>query len=443
MSRVRHGRRLYWRERGRERRAYADFRDYRDVGGGREALVPAGGKTATTDPTTAEYLVGKRLEDLEARRRGRVFGAGVRSATLAAFASEHLVAKAKAGRVTEDWLEAAELHLRRAIAHLGAARELQSIRVQDVRSWIEALREKGRSGGTIHHHLASLSNLFRRAQSEELVPPGFNPVGALMDKPKPARREAAFLEVPDAALLLEAARRFRPPQPQLAFPHLHPLLATLLLTGGRWSEVIGLEVDDVSFERRTVTFRPNERRARLKSATSWRVVPLWPQLEEVIRGYLFAGGDAREGLLFPGNTARGLVGDIRKVLDQLAARAGFLRPVLDPATGKQKKTKAGAFVWTGRRIRAHMLRHSYCAARLQTLDRGQPVSEYTVAKELGHGGPDLVRRIYGHLGAIRHRAEVVEYQVEQHRSILGDRLTELASADTTSDTASAIERLSR
>src|SRR5262249_6747880 len=139
-------------------------------------------------------------------------------------------------------------------------------------------------------------------QSEEYVPPGFNPVAALLDKPKPARREAAFLEVPDAALLLEAARTFRPPQPQLAFPHLYELLATLLLTGGRWSEVIGLEVDDLSFERRTVTFRPNERRARLKSATSWRVVPLWPQLEEILRGYLFASGDAREGLLFPGNT---------------------------------------------------------------------------------------------------------------------------------------------
>jgi integrase len=189
--------------------------------------------------------------------------------------------------------------------------------------------------------------------------------------------------------------------------------------------VIGLEVDDVSFERRTVTFRPNARRARLKSATSWRVVPLWPQLEEILWAYLFAAGDAREGLLFPGHTASGLVGDIRKVLDQLAARAGFLRPALDPATDKQRKTKAGQFVWTGRRIRAHMLRHTYCAARLQTLDRGQPVSEYTVAKELGHGGPDLVRRIYGHLGDVRHRADVVEYRVEQHRAILGDRLSRL------------------
>jgi integrase len=37
----------------------------------------------------------------------------------------------------------------------------------------------------------------------------------------------------------------------------HALLATLLLTGGRKSEVLGLELDDISFDRKTVTFRPN------------------------------------------------------------------------------------------------------------------------------------------------------------------------------------------
>jgi integrase len=159
--------------------------------------------------------------------------------------------------------------------------------------------------------------------------------------------------------------------------------------------VIGLEVDDVGFERRTVTFRPNARRGRLKGATSWRVVPLWPQ----------------------------------KVLDQLAARAGFLHAVLDPVTSKQRNTSAGQMMWTGRRIRPHMLRHTYCAARLQTLDRGLPVSEYTVAKELGHGGPDLVRRIYGHLGTVRHRSEMVEYRVGRHVGILRDPLARPEAAD--------------
>jgi integrase len=54
--------------------------------------------------------------------------------------------------------------------------------------------------------------------------------------------------------------------------------------------------------------------------------------------------------------------------------------------------------WQPGEIRSKMFRHTYCAARLQTLDQGAPVSAYTVAKELGHGGESMVRRVYGHLG---------------------------------------------
>jgi len=36
-----------------------------------------------------------------------------------------------------------------------------------------------------------------------------------------------------------------------------------------------------------------------------------------------------------------------------------------------------------------------------------------------------VKRIYGHLGAIRHRSEVVEYRIENHEDLIGDRLNAL------------------
>ncbi len=75
-----------------------------------------------------------------------------------------------------------------------------------------------------------------------------------------------------------------------------------------------------------------------------------------------------------------------------------------------------------------MFRHTYCAARLQTLDHGAPVSPFTVAKEMGHGGDSLVKRIYGHLGEVRRRSEVVEYRVENHREVLGQRLTALTDS---------------
>jgi hypothetical protein len=61
------------------------------------------------------------------------------------------------------------------------------------------------------------------------------------------------------------------------------------------------------------------------------------------------------------------------------------------------------------------------------LDHGAPVSTYPVARELGHQSEAMVRKVYAHLGTIRHRAEraeaeVVEVRVEQQLERLGDRL---------------------
>ena len=66
-------------------------------------------------------------------------------------------------------------------------------------------------------------------------------------------------------------------------------------------------------------------------------------------------------------------------------------------------------------------------------DRGAPVSVYTVARELGHGSEEMVRRVYAHLGKVRHRSEVVEFRLEQHLEALKDRLG-LVGFGTTNDT---------
>lgn len=57
-----------------------------------------------------------------------------------------------------------------------------------------------------------------------------------------------------------------------------------------------------------------------------------------------------------------------------------------------------------------VLRHTYGATRMQTLDNGAPVSPYTVMRELGHSSLDMIEKVYGHLQDVRHRAEVVEYR---------------------------------
>lgn len=108
-----------------------------------------------------------------------------------------------------------------------------------------------------------------------------------------------------------------------------------------------------------------------------------------------AGAKAGD-LVFLSERKGGMVEDVRRGLDAIAKHAGW---------------EAGA-------IRTKAFRHTYRAARLQTLDRGAPVSEYVVSRELGHGGFSLVRKVYGHLGQVRHRSEVVEYRVEQQEGVI-------------------------
>jgi integrase len=243
--------RIYWRG----GRAWGDFRDYADAGGRQEPLVAAGEKLSTRDPDVAQAVATARLRELEQLRRRHGLHGYRRRATLAEFASHHLVEKKRAGKVTDGWIGVAEVFLQRAVNSFGAERELETIRVSDVRAWANYLAGVKSHGGkvlgagTVRHHLNALSNLFRRAQEEEVVPPGFNPVAAMMEKPTGPRLEAHWMEVPDAALFLEAARTLPARSSELRADVVYPLIAAFLLTGGRRAEVLGLAVEDVSFSR--------------------------------------------------------------------------------------------------------------------------------------------------------------------------------------------------
>lgn len=396
--------------------------DLRYLGGRRIALKPPGETRATKDEVVAQVLLAEEIKELkqaqrehrDALLRGEEHGRRL-EAGLGAFATHHLVKKAEKGRVTTAWVARNEAHLRVAVDFFRGERELRSISPRDVKRFIEHLakRPNGRggrlSGGTQRHHLNALSNLYRIAIEEGYAEA--NPVAALVDKPSSTPEEADWLMVPDAAALIEAARRYQPPAESNAAPWIHELIATFLLTGGRRSEVLGLEGSDVSFERGTVTFRPNQWR-RLKTRTSHRTVPLWPQLAEILLAYGNRPHGAETGLWFPSRVG-GLVQDFRKQLDSVAETAG----------------------WEVGEIRSKMFRHTYCSARLQTADRiirtlpdGEeteqwvPVSPFSVAKELGHGGAGLVEKVYGHVAGHPHRAAVVEYRPENHREHVKKRL---------------------
>ena len=131
-------------------------------------------------------------------------------------------------------------------------------------------------------------------------------------------------------------------------------------------------------------------------------------MEAILRPFIFSRPPTT--LLFPsfitGHEA--MLNDWRKTLDRIAVRAG----------------------WTRGEVRSKAFRHTYCAARLQTLEGGAPVSPFTVSRELGHGSRAMVEEIYAHLGTVRHRSEVVEYRLEQHAGVLAERLAKLGFVTT-------------
>ena len=94
-------------------------------------------------------------------------------------------------------------------------------------------------------------------------------------------------------------------------------------------------------------------------------------------------------------------------------------------------------------VRSRGFRHTYCSARLQTVQRilkpGREstdedawdfveVSRFQVQKEMGHGGAQLVDRIYGHAQRLPYRSEVVEYRLEQHRDAVKEGIEQLENA---------------
>lgn len=413
--------RIYWRN----GRAWGDFRDFADAGGDREPLKPKGSTMATKDADVAADLASKRVKELEKKRRGKGLTGLDAPTGLAAYAADHLDQKAEEGAVTDSWLKTEEHQLKVAVEFFGAERHLDTISVDDMQEFTAHLRRmpNGRGGtladSSVRKYLNSVSNLYRRASGAGHVLPGYNPVAGMMNKPSGVtQHEAEWFEPYEAALILEAIRHYRPMRTDMdPIPHgmLLGIVATYLLTGGRKSEVLGMEPEDVSFDRSQVTFRKHAHR-RLKTAGAHRSVPLWPQLRELLQGYVFGGGAPHGGhLLFPSPRTGKRIWDIRKPLDAVAEMCG----------------------WSEGEIRTKMFRHTYCAARLQTADRvlkpGRkpddddayewiPVSTFQVGKELGHGGQSLVQRVYGHLGSVRQRREVVEYRIEEYQDKLAAQL---------------------
>lgn len=371
--------RLYWRD---GRGWYADLREFADVGGKREAMKAKGSRRATEDTDQANQLLTARLNELtDLRKNWGQPKPEPGDVLLVEYARHHLDMKHAEGDrpATVDRNERA---IRTVVGYWGPDTRLSDITPNKVTSYI-ALRGQTVATQTLLHELHAMSNLFRRAVTESRAL--FNPFDRdhLFKKPEVRRAEAVWLELGEADRLIRAAFEQDGKSHSRAFSHLGPIVATTLLTGGRWGEVSGLEVSDIDFEAKTIRFRPNRWR-ELKSRHAKRRVRMWPQLENILLAYVDARPDL-DALLFPAEGG-GRLTDLRAGLNNALEASGITK-----------------------RVTWHTLRHTYAAARLQTTDAGAPISPYTVMKELGHGSLTLIEETYGHLMNTRHRSPVVEY----------------------------------
>ena len=370
--------RMYHRE---GRGWYGDFRNYAHEGGGREALKPDGARRPTRDQSEAARIFARRLEELQARRDGRLPAPLTREPvpTLTGYLDRHGELKALDGRARPETIARERVKLEQIAEWWGDPR-LDVISRRDFNDL--KLRLKDKAAQTVCHYMNAVSSLLQNAVSDGHL--AANPARGVK-RPRVKRGEVPYLESSEGHRLLVAAGELDTDPTYSGFRPLKALLGTALLTGVRKSELFALLVDDVDFDASYVHVRPNRYYPERKSRHAIRRMPLWPQLRGLLVPHV---GDRTSGLLFQHRDGRPLRG-VRDAIVRAFERAGLEKP-----TGKE---------W-------HLFRHTYTGMRLQTTDNGMPVSPWTVKTELGHGSLTLIESTYGHLLEVRHRLPVVEYR---------------------------------
>ena len=255
------------------------------------------------------------------------------------------------------------------------------------------MHDQGMAPATVHKELSAISELAKTAVAHGLL--DTNPVRDVRWKPRVLRKEPAFLQHGEAAALLAAARKSDESCGPRGARFMEPLLASMLVQGLRNEEARGLLRKDIDLEKGVLHVRANRFRT-LKRPWHSRVVPLWPQTKEAMERWLFvsqpdAAEDRRERFqpndpIFPG-AKNGIVKDVRQSYWKILTTAAIAtwRDPDEPRAGINED------------VTFHTLRHTYCAARLQTTDRGAPVQQFTVMREMGHKDFQLIARIYGHI----------------------------------------------
>jgi integrase len=332
----------------------------------------------------------------EARRERAAFIAAVqrdvvpvsprlRFDTVACWWLERFEAKVAAGDRRPRTLEAHRYQLEGHLLPAFAARRVASITVDDVADFLLALRGEGCSAKTSAGALATLQSIMRYARRHGWI--AADPVDQLEpdEHPRAARRRQRVLGRDEIERLLQACS----PRDRL-------MIATVLYTGLRISEMLGLTWDDIDFAGGVIHVRAQLSRAHRgapahrvppKTNASIRDVPLVAQLARLLAAHKQATSfKAHNDWVFA--TANGTPHGHRNVTRRGLQRAARLAGV--DSNGCPP-------------LRFHDLRHTFASHLI--LDLRLDVAQ--VSRMLGHARVTIILDVYTHLfDNARHAREI-------------------------------------
>jgi integrase len=225
-------------------------------------------------------------------------------------------------------------------------------------------RSRSATAPAIAGALSTLSLVMRKAKKAGLIPA--NPVQDLErdERPSVGGDEKRILDEAEITRLLRVGDSFR------------VLLATMIFSGVRIGEALGLTWSDVDFDRGFVRVRYQLDRKRtrvpVKTDAGRRDIVLVPQLAKLLREHRVASPHSRDvDYVFPSPDGRGR--------DHRSTSRGVERAVARAKLGDG--------------ISSHNLRHTFASMLIVGL-RLDPVR---VAKQLGHTKPSFTEDTYAHL----------------------------------------------
>ena len=317
-----------------------------------------------------------RLALVAAAREGKVpVSPRLRFETVAGWWAERFEAKVAAGERHPRTLEAHGYQLDRHLLPALGRRQVASLTVDDVAELLHQLRRKGCSAKTAASALATLQSVMRFARRCGWIVA--DPVELLEhdERPRPQRRRQRVLGRVEIERLLAACA----PRDRL-------MLATVLYTGLRISEMLGLLWDDIDFAAGVIHVRAQlsrahrgepGRRVAPKTPASVRDIPLVPQLAKVLSAHRRESPFGRgEDWVFA--TTRGTPYGHRNVSRRCLGRAAQLAGLNDDG-------------WPP--LRFHDLRHTFASHLI--VDLGLDPAQ--VSGMLGHARITITLDTYTHL----------------------------------------------